>query len=209
MAGGSLIRSLRVTNSNVVGTNGQCALLFQHDIFHADLPLKRVLIGVSCCSPLEILMHHLMTPCLCTSIMRSPRNHRKDGTHVPNLLWLYPTLMIQLSTLLAVSLSHSLPTELYSYTVLSDANHRFITEECDWGFTRFSELRKLFNTQEGNSRPTIEEESAEITVFVRVLEDPTGVLWHNFVKCACFILEWTRTDRVSATTPRKRLGLSA
>ncbi|KAI6103506.1 hypothetical protein F5141DRAFT_1189842 [Pisolithus sp. B1] len=66
------------------------------------------------------------------------------------------------------------------YTV-SHAHHRFIAEECDWGFTRFSELRKLFNIQEGFPRPTIEEESADVTVYVRVLEDPTGVLWHNFV----------------------------
>ncbi|KAJ8078640.1 ubiquitin-specific protease ubp15 [Marasmius tenuissimus] len=66
------------------------------------------------------------------------------------------------------------------YTV-SHAHHRFIAEECDWGFTRFSELRKLFSVQEGHSRPTIEGEAAEISVFVRVLEDPTGVLWHNFV----------------------------
>jgi ubiquitin carboxyl-terminal hydrolase 7 len=55
-------------------------------------------------------------------------------------------------------------------------------EECDWGFTRFSQLRKLFNIMEAHSRPTIENEVAEVTVFVRVLEDPTGVLWHNFVK---------------------------
>lgn len=66
------------------------------------------------------------------------------------------------------------------YTV-SHAHHRFITEECDWGFTRFSELRKLFTIQEGYPRPTIEDESADVTVYVRVLEDPTGVLWHNFV----------------------------
>ncbi|KAF8350768.1 hypothetical protein F5887DRAFT_1210069 [Amanita rubescens] len=66
------------------------------------------------------------------------------------------------------------------YTV-SHAHHRFVAEECDWGFTRFSELRKLFSIQEGNARPTIEEESSDITVYVRVLEDPTGVLWHNFV----------------------------
>jgi ubiquitin carboxyl-terminal hydrolase 7 len=64
---------------------------------------------------------------------------------------------------------------------VSHAHHRFIAEECDWGFTRFSELRKLFNIQEGHSRPTIEDESADVTVYVRVLEDPTGVLWHNFV----------------------------
>ncbi|EGO20961.1 hypothetical protein SERLADRAFT_452101 [Serpula lacrymans var. lacrymans S7.9] len=66
------------------------------------------------------------------------------------------------------------------YTV-SHAHHRFIAEECDWGFTRFSELRKLFNVQEGHPRPTIEDESADVTVYVRVLDDPTGVLWHNFV----------------------------
>jgi len=32
-------------------------------------------------------------------------------------------------------------------------------------------------------RPTIEDEIADLTVYVRVLEDPTGGLWHNFVKC--------------------------
>jgi ubiquitin carboxyl-terminal hydrolase 7 len=55
-------------------------------------------------------------------------------------------------------------------------------KECDWGFTRFGDLRKLLNIQAGHSRPTIENGVAEVTVFVRVLEDPTGVLWHNFVK---------------------------
>ncbi|KAH7915018.1 hypothetical protein BJ138DRAFT_1170257 [Hygrophoropsis aurantiaca] len=64
---------------------------------------------------------------------------------------------------------------------VSHAHHRFIAEECDWGFTRFSELRKLFNIQEGHGRPTIEDEAADVTVYVRVLDDPTGVLWHNFV----------------------------
>ncbi|KAF9230683.1 hypothetical protein BU15DRAFT_15958, partial [Melanogaster broomeanus] len=66
------------------------------------------------------------------------------------------------------------------YTV-SHTHRRFTTEGCDWGFTRFSELRKLLNVQEGHHRPTIENESADITVYVRVLEDPAGVLWHNFV----------------------------
>lgn len=65
----------------------------------------------------------------------------------------------------------------------TDAHHRFIAEECDWGFTRFSELRKLFHAQEGHLRATIEEDTADVSVFVRVLKDPTGVLWHNFVKC--------------------------
>ena len=91
--------------------------------------------------------------------------------------------MIQLSTQLAVRLSPECPMSTSKLLMLYlDANHRFIAEECDWGFTRFSELRKLFHVQEGYLRPTIEDESAEITVYVRVLEDPTGVLWHNFVK---------------------------
>ena len=65
---------------------------------------------------------------------------------------------------------------------LLDAHHRFIAEECDWGFTRFSELNKLEHPQPGLSRPVIEGGSAVVSVYVRVLEDPTGVLWHNFVK---------------------------
>ncbi|KAL7419595.1 ubiquitin-specific protease ubp15 [Cryptotrichosporon argae] len=65
----------------------------------------------------------------------------------------------------------------------SHAHHRFVAEECDWGFTRFADLRKLYNADPatGRNRPTIENDEVEITAFVRVLKDPTGVLWHNFV----------------------------
>ncbi|WVQ73689.1 hypothetical protein IAR50_003269 [Cryptococcus sp. DSM 104548] len=65
----------------------------------------------------------------------------------------------------------------------SHAHHRFVAEECDWGFTRFVDLRKLYTADpaNGKNRPTIENDEVEITAFVRVLKDPTGVLWHNFV----------------------------
>jgi ubiquitin carboxyl-terminal hydrolase 7 len=65
-----------------------------------------------------------------------------------------------------------------------DAHHRFVAEECDWGFTRFVDLRKLYtpDTANGKTKATIENDEVEITAFVRVLKDPTGVLWHNFVK---------------------------
>lgn len=63
-----------------------------------------------------------------------------------------------------------------------EAHHRFTAEEMDWGFTRFNELRKLAIPTDGRTRPIIENEAAEITAFVRVLKDPTGVLWHNFIK---------------------------
>ncbi|TPX10919.1 uncharacterized protein E0L32_008125 [Thyridium curvatum] len=61
------------------------------------------------------------------------------------------------------------------------AHHRFTKEESDWGFTRFLELRKMFNKEfEQASRPMVENERANITAYVRVVEDETGVLWHNF-----------------------------
>lgn len=61
------------------------------------------------------------------------------------------------------------------------AHHRFTKEESDWGFTRFLEARKMFNVPwEGCNRPLVENDAANITAFVRVVEDETGVLWHNF-----------------------------
>ncbi|GAA5919656.1 hypothetical protein JCM1841_005211 [Sporobolomyces salmonicolor] len=64
--------------------------------------------------------------------------------------------------------------------IQSQAHHRFTNEEQDWGFTRFVELRKLFSVTDGRSKPIIENDETVITAYVRVLKDPTGVLWHNF-----------------------------
>jgi ubiquitin carboxyl-terminal hydrolase 7 len=70
-----------------------------------------------------------------------------------------------------------------SMYVMHHANHRFTADEGDWGFTRFAELRKLFAGQwEDKGRPMVENDCANVTAYVRVLKDPTGVLWHNFVK---------------------------
>ncbi|KAI5461141.1 hypothetical protein BGZ63DRAFT_228114 [Mariannaea sp. PMI_226] len=61
------------------------------------------------------------------------------------------------------------------------AHHRFTKEEGDWGFTRFVEHRRMFNVPwEGGSRPLCENDTANITAYVRFVEDETGVLWHNF-----------------------------
>lgn len=60
------------------------------------------------------------------------------------------------------------------------AHHRFTKEESDWGFTRFLELRRMFQQPwEGSNRTLVENESVNITAYVRVVEDETGVLWHN------------------------------
>jgi len=62
------------------------------------------------------------------------------------------------------------------------AHHRFTADEGDWGFTRFAELRKLFsNSWEDRGRPMVEDNAANVTAYIRVLKDPTGVLWHNFI----------------------------
>lgn len=61
------------------------------------------------------------------------------------------------------------------------AHHRFTKEEGDWGFTRFIELRRMLHKYEGHARPLIENDTVNITAYVRIVEDETGALWHNFV----------------------------
>ncbi|KAF1995222.1 cysteine proteinase [Amniculicola lignicola CBS 123094] len=69
-----------------------------------------------------------------------------------------------------------------SMYILHSATHRFTADEGDWGFTRFSELRRLFAASwDDRGRPMVENNSANVTAYVRVLKDPTGVLWHNFI----------------------------
>ncbi|KAJ4293603.1 ubiquitin-specific protease ubp15 [Kalmusia sp. IMI 367209] len=70
------------------------------------------------------------------------------------------------------------PTMFITHT----ATHRFTAEEGDWGFTRFAELRRLFSASwDDRARPMVENNAANVTAYVRVLKDPTGVLWHNFI----------------------------
>ncbi|KAF3770974.1 cysteine proteinase [Cryphonectria parasitica EP155] len=60
------------------------------------------------------------------------------------------------------------------------AHHRFTKEESDWGFTKFLENRRMYAAWDASNRPMIENDFANITVYVRHVEDETGVLWHNF-----------------------------
>ncbi|KAK5166488.1 ubiquitin-specific protease ubp15 [Saxophila tyrrhenica] len=63
-----------------------------------------------------------------------------------------------------------------------EAHHRFTVDEGDWGFTRFADKNRIFAAKfDGHDRPMIENDCARVTAYVRVLKDPTGVLWHNFV----------------------------
>lgn len=63
-----------------------------------------------------------------------------------------------------------------------EAQHRFTADEGDWGFTRFADKNRIFAQKfDGSERPLVEGDSAKVTAYVRVLKDPTGVLWHNFI----------------------------
>ncbi|KAG0304741.1 hypothetical protein BGZ98_005084 [Dissophora globulifera] len=61
------------------------------------------------------------------------------------------------------------------------AHHRFTMEEADWGFTRFTEVKKIEQPLDHRGLPLIDQGHTVITAYVRVYKDPTGVLWHNFI----------------------------
>ncbi len=35
---------------------------------------------------------------------------------------------------------------------------------------------------DGTGRAMVENETVNVTAYVRIYKDPTGVLWHNFIK---------------------------
>lgn len=62
----------------------------------------------------------------------------------------------------------------------SVAQHKFEAEESDWGFSQFREVRRLFLKQQNAEHALIEDNKVVISVYLRIVKDPTGVLWHNF-----------------------------
>ncbi|RUP50644.1 TRAF-like protein [Jimgerdemannia flammicorona] len=69
------------------------------------------------------------------------------------------------------------PTQLEHH----NSHHRFGADEPDWGFTRFYNINEIFQPNNGRSHPLVDDDQTVISAFVRVLKDPTGVLWLNFV----------------------------
>ncbi|KAJ1970583.1 ubiquitin-specific protease ubp15, partial [Dimargaris xerosporica] len=68
------------------------------------------------------------------------------------------------------------PTVYY----LNQAHHRFTSDEADWGFTRFLDLRSATEAGPGAKHPIMEGDSCVATAYIQVVKDPTGILWHNF-----------------------------
>jgi ubiquitin carboxyl-terminal hydrolase 7 len=53
------------------------------------------------------------------------------------------------------------------------ANHRFTSEEIDWGFTRFHDIESL-------NAKFIHNNQVVLSVYLRTIQDETGILWHSF-----------------------------
>lgn len=62
---------------------------------------------------------------------------------------------------------------------LLDAHHRFCGEEIDWGFTRYHDIKSLYTGKEVYIN---QQNQTVISIFLRVVKDETGVLWHNLIK---------------------------
>lgn len=72
--------------------------------------------------------------------------------------------------------------------------HRFTKDDRDWGFNRFDEMKSLKGQEEEGSggefqqsstvspKALIVEDCVRIVSIIRLIKDPTGVLWHNFAK---------------------------
>lgn len=95
------------------------------------------------------------------------------------------TTLVSLSNVVSVGATSVLhPANMHSI----DANHRFTPRQPDWGFKRFADMTKLLQTKD-NKPSVIQDGKTVISVFVQVLDDPTGVLWDDFVEYApCFSL---------------------
>ncbi|KAI8097769.1 uncharacterized protein BX664DRAFT_86528 [Halteromyces radiatus] len=68
------------------------------------------------------------------------------------------------------------PTNYYA----SHSHHRFSAEEIDWGFTRFYDLKELTKLYRQKG-PFLVNNQTVISVYLRVIKDETGVLWHNLI----------------------------
>ncbi|GAA5804222.1 hypothetical protein HPULCUR_009709 [Helicostylum pulchrum] len=58
----------------------------------------------------------------------------------------------------------------------NSAHHRFCEDEIDWGFTRYHDIRALQGGKDGYIN---QQNQTVISIFLRVVKDETGVLWHN------------------------------
>jgi ubiquitin carboxyl-terminal hydrolase 7 len=78
-----------------------------------------------------------------------------------------------------MNLHHDIYVNIYFLFFHEDAHHRFTSDEADWGFTKYMDLMTL---SQGANGSYLVDNKIIITAIVRTVEDPNGVLWHNFRK---------------------------
>ncbi|TPX38452.1 hypothetical protein SeMB42_g06732 [Synchytrium endobioticum] len=61
------------------------------------------------------------------------------------------------------------------------AKMRFNPGETDWGFNQMIKFASLTVPIDNLPRPILENDKMRIVVYIRVVEDQTGVLWHTFI----------------------------
>ncbi|KAJ7114235.1 hypothetical protein C8R44DRAFT_795304 [Mycena epipterygia] len=66
-----------------------------------------------------------------------------------------------------------------SIFTVKHSHHRFTEQVSSYGFERLA--YKVFATQEGQSRPIVQDDAVDISLVIRVAKDPTGVIWNRFV----------------------------
>ena len=75
----------------------------------------------------------------------------------------------------------SRPGEDNDVNVVNRSHHRFNSNETDWGFANFIDHNHLKYPTKTRNTPLLNDGNLNISVYVRILKDPTGVLWHNFI----------------------------
>ena len=65
--------------------------------------------------------------------------------------------------------------------IVNTSQQRFGKYATDWGFSNFTDLRALYNSRRDLNGPLLYDDKLNITAFVKILKDTTGVLWHNFL----------------------------
>lgn len=75
----------------------------------------------------------------------------------------------------------SRPGEDKKIQIVNSSHHRFNAIDTDWGFASFIDLNHLKYSSKSRVSGLLNHGKLNITAFVRILKDPTGVLWHNFI----------------------------
>ena len=75
----------------------------------------------------------------------------------------------------------SRPEDDATVQLINRSFHRFNSSDLDWGFSNVVDVNHLKYPSKGRLKPLLNDGSLNISVYIRILKDPTGVLWHNFV----------------------------